>query len=36
MDGKDDGKDYSFDVFYDLLIKDQWRLIEEEKHGHKK
>ena len=32
---KEDGKDYSFDVFCDLLIRDQQKLLDEGKLGGK-
>ena len=32
---KEDSKDYNFDVFYDLLIKDQQKLLDEGKLGSK-
>ena len=32
---KEDGQDYSFDVFYDLLIRDQHKLLDEGKLGGK-
>ena len=32
---KQDNKDFSFDVFCDLLIKDQQKLLEEGKLGNK-
>ena len=32
---KEDGKDYSFDVFCDLLIRDQKKLLDEGKLGGK-
>jgi hypothetical protein len=32
---KEDGKDYSFDVFCDLLIRDQQNLLDEGKLGGK-
>jgi hypothetical protein len=32
---KEDGKDYTFDAFCDLLINDQHGLLDEEKFGGK-
>ena len=32
---KEDGKDYSFGIFCDLLIRDQQNLLDEEKLGGK-
>jgi hypothetical protein len=32
---KEDGKDYSFDIFCDLLIRDQQKLLDEGKLGDK-
>ena len=32
---KEDGKDYTFDVYCDLLIKDQQKILYEGKHGGK-
>ena len=32
---KEDGQDYSFDAFYDLLIRDQQMLLDEGKLGGK-
>ena len=32
---KEDGKDYSFDVFCDLLIRGQYKLLDEGKLGVK-
>ena len=32
---KEENKDYSFDVFYDFLIRDQHKLLDEGKIGGK-